>query len=129
MKYVRYTRYTGDDFGLSAEDLMQALSDFFLQSGFQNPYMQFSEWDQHSLEDLKRAIEKKPSVSPAALCALAPDAPFERLFIDLEASPYHDLVVPKSGRVAVPDGPGLGCDPDMDVLRRYLVEEPGVHRA
>ena len=58
MKAVRYTRYTGDDFDLSAEDLMRALSDFFLQSGFHNPYMQFSEWNQHSLEDLKRAIEQ-----------------------------------------------------------------------
>ena len=59
---------------------------------------------------------------------LAPDAPFERLFIDLEASPYHDLVVAKDGRVTVPDGPGLGRDPDMAVLRRYQVAEPTVHR-
>ena len=58
MKSVRYSRYTGDDFGLSAEDLIKALADFFLESGFQNPYMQFSEMNQHSLEDLKRAIEQ-----------------------------------------------------------------------
>ena len=58
MKSVRYSRYTGDDFGISAEDLLQALSDFFLQSGFDNPYMQFSEWNQNTLEDLKRAIEQ-----------------------------------------------------------------------
>ncbi|MBV8842531.1 MAG: hypothetical protein JO307_06950 [Bryobacterales bacterium] len=58
MRSVRYSRYTGEDFGLTAEDLMQALSDFFLQSGFDNPYMQFSEWNQHTLEDLKRAIEQ-----------------------------------------------------------------------
>jgi Ca-activated chloride channel family protein len=58
MKSVRYGRYTGEDFGLSAEDLLRALSDFFLQSGFDNPYMQFSEWNQHTLEDLKRAIEE-----------------------------------------------------------------------
>jgi Ca-activated chloride channel family protein len=58
MKSVRYTRYTGDDFGLSAEDLLRALSDFFLQSGFDNPYMQFSEFNEHSLEALKRAIEE-----------------------------------------------------------------------
>jgi Ca-activated chloride channel family protein len=58
MKSVRYSRYTGDDFGLSAEDLMRALSDFFLQSGFDNPYMRFSEWNQHTLEDLKRALEQ-----------------------------------------------------------------------
>jgi Ca-activated chloride channel homolog len=58
MKSVRYSRYTGDDFGLSAEDLMRALSDFFLQSGFDNPYMQFSEFNSNTLEDLKRAIEQ-----------------------------------------------------------------------
>src|SRR5580698_8921554 len=60
---------------------------------------------------------------------IAPDAPFERLFIDLEASPLHDLVVANDGQVRVPDGPGLGRDPDMDVLRRYLVTDPAIHRA
>ena len=58
MKSIRYSRYTGDDFGISAEDLLRALSDFFLQSGFDNPYMQFSEWNHNTLEDLKRAIEQ-----------------------------------------------------------------------
>ena len=61
--------------------------------------------------------------------ALAPDAPFERLFLDLEASPYHELVVAKDGRMTVPDDPGLGRDPDMAVLRKYLVGVPGIHRA
>jgi Ca-activated chloride channel family protein len=58
MKSVRYTKYTGDDFGLSAEDLMRALADFFLASGFDNPYMQFNELNENTLEDLKRAIEE-----------------------------------------------------------------------
>jgi Ca-activated chloride channel family protein len=58
VKSVRYSRFTGDDFGLSAEDLLRALADFFLQSGFDNPYMQFSEFNEHTLEDLKRAIEQ-----------------------------------------------------------------------
>ena len=58
MKSVRYSRYTGEDFGLSAEDLLRALSDFFLESGFNNPYMQFSEFNEHSLDELKRAIEE-----------------------------------------------------------------------
>ena len=60
--------------------------------------------------------------------AIAPDAPFERLFIDLEASPLHDLVVAENGRVKVPDGPGLGRDPDPAVMRRYQLAEPTVHR-
>ena len=58
MKSVRYTKYTGEDFGLSAEDLMRALADFFLASGFDNPYMQFGEFNEHTLDDLKRAIEE-----------------------------------------------------------------------
>jgi D-galactarolactone cycloisomerase len=59
--------------------------------------------------------------------ALAQDAPFERLFVDLEASPYHDMVEAKDGTVKVPTGPGLGRDPDTAVLRRYLVQEPTKH--
>jgi D-galactarolactone cycloisomerase len=59
--------------------------------------------------------------------ALAPEAPFERLFVDLEASPYHEMVEAKNGRVAVPTGPGLGRDPDIAVLRRYQVREPSMH--
>ena len=58
---------------------------------------------------------------------LAPDAPFERLFLDLQASPYHELVEAKNGKVTVPTGPGLGRDPDIGVLRRYLVREPTIH--
>jgi L-alanine-DL-glutamate epimerase-like enolase superfamily enzyme len=60
---------------------------------------------------------------------IAPDAPFERLFIDLEASPLHDLVVARDGKVTVPDGPGLGRDPDMAVLHRYLIAGPTLHSA
>ena len=60
--------------------------------------------------------------------AIAPDSPFERIFIDLEASPLGDAVTTKDGKVAVPDGPGLGIDPDPDVLRRYRIGEPTVVR-
>jgi D-galactarolactone cycloisomerase len=60
---------------------------------------------------------------------IAPAAPFERLFVKLEASPYHELVLAESGRVRVPDGPGLGRDPDPDVLRRYAISAPTVLRA
>jgi len=48
----------GDDLGISAEDLLQALSDFLLESGFATQYMPFSEWNQHTLEDLKKAIQQ-----------------------------------------------------------------------
>jgi Ca-activated chloride channel family protein len=58
MKWINYTRYTGDDLGISAEDLIKALSEFFLQSGFDRQFMQFSEFNEHSLERLKEAIER-----------------------------------------------------------------------
>src|SRR5580692_5372939 len=55
---IKYSKYTGEDLGISAEDLLQALSDFLLQSGFNSQYMPFSEWNEHTLEDLKKAIQQ-----------------------------------------------------------------------
>ncbi len=58
MSSIKYSRYTGEDFGISAEELMKALSDFLLQSGFNQNFMQFSEMNQHTLEELKQAIQR-----------------------------------------------------------------------
>jgi Ca-activated chloride channel homolog len=58
MKSVRYSKYTGEDMGIGAEDLLKALADFLLQSGFNTQYMPFSEWNEHTLEDLKNAIQQ-----------------------------------------------------------------------
>ena len=58
MRWIRYSRYTGEDLGIDANDLLQALSDFLLESGFNTQYMPFSEWNQHTLDDLKKAIER-----------------------------------------------------------------------
>jgi len=57
MKWIHYSKYTGEDLGIDAQDLLQALSDFLLESGFNSQYMPFSEWNQHTLEDLKKAIQ------------------------------------------------------------------------
>ena len=51
--------------------------------------------------------------------AFAPDTAFELFFGDLQASPYHDAVRARGGRLAVPDGPGLGLEPDLAVIERY----------
>src|SRR3954469_7136677 len=58
MKWIKYSKYSGDDLGIGAEDLLRALSDYFLQSGFNAQNMRFSEFNEHSLEDLKRAIQQ-----------------------------------------------------------------------
>lgn len=48
----------------------------------------------------------------------------ERLSIELEDSPFGDWVQPLNGRLRLPDGPGLGCDPDLGLLARYTVAGP-----
>ncbi len=45
----------------------------------------------------------------------------ERFFCDLEASLYGNLIDTVSGEFIVPEGPGLGCEPDPDVLKEYAV--------
>ncbi len=58
MKRIKYSRYTGDDFGIDSEDLLRALSDYLLQSGFNAQSMRVSEFNEHSLDELKRAIQQ-----------------------------------------------------------------------
>jgi Ca-activated chloride channel family protein len=59
MKRIRYSKYVPDPAQeMSLEDLVNALADYFLQSGFQNPYMGFYEMEgEHTLDELRRAIE------------------------------------------------------------------------
>jgi Ca-activated chloride channel family protein len=60
MKFIRYTKYTGDPASeMSMEDLLNAISDQLLNSGFQQQYMNFYEMpqDEQTLEQLRRAIE------------------------------------------------------------------------
>lgn len=58
MKWINYSKFSEEDLGIEVDDLLKALSDYFLQSGFQDPYMQFAEMNRHTLEDLKQAIER-----------------------------------------------------------------------
>lgn len=53
------------------------------------------------------------------LCAaIAPDAAIEHLFYDFESGPFGAAVIPEQGRFRVPQGPGLGAEPDLRVLRQ-----------
>jgi Ca-activated chloride channel homolog len=60
MKRIRYTRYTGELAGdMDLEDLMQQLSDYLLDSGFQDPMMRFQELNgEHTLENLREALRQ-----------------------------------------------------------------------
>src|SRR6516225_4694857 len=59
MKRIRYSKYVPDPAGeMSMEDLLSALSDYLLQSGFQNYlFYEMPQGDQ-SLDALRRAIEQ-----------------------------------------------------------------------
>src|SRR5262245_3970675 len=59
MRRTRYTKYVPDPAGeMSLEDLLGALSDYLLQSGFQDyPYSDLTSGEQ-TLDDLRRAIEQ-----------------------------------------------------------------------
>ncbi len=58
MKSVRYTKFTGDLASeMSMEDLLKALSDYLLDSGFQNPFGDFQDLDQ-TMDDLREALRR-----------------------------------------------------------------------
>jgi D-galactarolactone cycloisomerase len=61
--------------------------------------------------------------------ALPADTPVERLAVDLEASPFGDWIDAKDGALRVPQGPGLGADPDPALIARYRTHEPNIIRA
>jgi D-galactarolactone cycloisomerase len=48
-----------------------------------------------------------------------PGALVERYHMDLEASLYGEAIDPVNGAFTVPDGPGLGREPDPDVIKTY----------
>ncbi len=58
MKRVRYSKYTGDLASeIDLEDLLRALSDYLLDSGFYDPFTPFHDLD-HSLDDLREALRR-----------------------------------------------------------------------
>ncbi len=60
MKRTRYTKYNGDlASDINLDDLMEALSDFMLDSGFQDPFSRFQELNgEHTLENLREALKQ-----------------------------------------------------------------------
>ena len=59
MKRTRYTKYVPDPAGeMSMEDLLNALSDYLLQSGFENYGYYDLPPEEQTLDDLRRAIER-----------------------------------------------------------------------
>jgi Ca-activated chloride channel family protein len=58
MKRVRYKKYEGSlSDEMSMEDLLNALSDYLLDSGFQNPWMEFNDLE-HTMDALRDALKR-----------------------------------------------------------------------
>jgi Ca-activated chloride channel family protein len=58
MKRTRYTKYNGDlGSEIDLEELLEALSDYFLDSGFSDPYSSFGDLDQ-SMDNLREALRR-----------------------------------------------------------------------
>lgn len=60
MKRTRYTKFNGDFAdGIGLDDLMEALSEFLLDSGFQDPWAQFQELNgDHTMDNLREALKQ-----------------------------------------------------------------------
>jgi len=75
-----------------------------------------------------RLAPHSPYFGPGALAtlhlvaALAPEERFEYFYVQADASPYGEALAPNKGELTVPQGPGLGADPDQEVIRRYRAD-------
>jgi Ca-activated chloride channel family protein len=59
MKYTKYSKYVADLADeMSLDDLLSALSDYLLESGFQSDSMYFQQMDEHTLDALRQAIQQ-----------------------------------------------------------------------
>ena len=75
----------------------------------------------HSVELLPHCAYFGPGnlASIHIVASLATDTMLERLYVNLVESPYGASMDAKDGMVAVPQGPGLGVEPDMQVVEKY----------
>ena len=77
----------------------------------------------HGLFDLPfGALQPRPfverQVGVGLKLASAQEMLIERLYVDLEAPLFGELVEARNGMMRVPEGPGLGADPDPAVIAR-----------
>jgi L-alanine-DL-glutamate epimerase-like enolase superfamily enzyme len=55
------------------------------------------------------------------IAAMPGETLVERFYCDFEANPLGEAIHPRQGRIAVPQGPGLGVDPDPRLLEKLRV--------
>lgn len=56
------------------------------------------------------------------VATLEQDTPIEKLFCDFAAHPYADAIEAVDGWIALPQGPGLGVEPDARLISEFSVQ-------
>ena len=75
-----------------------------------------------------RLAPHSPYFGPGALATLhllaaLPEAErFEYFYLWADATLFGELLAPKQGKLDLPQAPGLGADPDPEVVRRYRAD-------
>jgi len=84
----------------------------------------FAVADEFGVRVVPHSFYEGPGLLAAIQCcaALSPDPLVEWRFFDTEAHLYGNDVVPVEGKLGLPDGPGLGRDPDPRVIERYRAD-------
>ncbi|HXH50934.1 MAG TPA: hypothetical protein VNM47_16450, partial [Terriglobia bacterium] len=113
MRYIKYGKHVPDPFeGLSAEDLMQMLQDFLLDSGFYNQYYGVYEMDsEKTMEQLRQALlealEQKGMISEELLQEMlenpensALSQALDRMLQQLADEGYVSIEQPQQGAVS-----------------------------
>jgi L-alanine-DL-glutamate epimerase-like enolase superfamily enzyme len=62
------------------------------------------------------------------VASLARDTLIENIYANLEANPFGEAMLARDGMVRVPQGPGLGVEPDMRIVEKYRQGVAGVIR-
>ena len=121
MKYIKYGKHIPSPFeDLSAEDLMQMLQDFLLDSGFYNQYYGVSEMDsEKTMEQLRQALlealEQKGMISDELLDEMFENPEnsrlseaLDKLLQQLSDEGYVSIGEPQQGAVSEPRAGGMG---------------------
>jgi Ca-activated chloride channel family protein len=125
MKRVRYTKYNGDLASeMEMDDLLKALADYLLDSGYRDPFTRFSDLEQ-TMSDLKEALRLALEAGDAfdqdlqeKIDELAADGKLDELIDQLiermEQENYLNMQQPRDPSRNSP-GPGQSVGPEGEV--------------
>ena len=73
-----------------------------------------------------RVVPHSPYFGPGFMAtlqvigSLTPESEIERLYVNLKADLYNGISnIDKKGNISIPNGPGLGMEPNLEILEKY----------